>query len=273
MGPASADADPGTGLAAAACPVAATLTVDLRGRDQGPASHAADVPLVLVASSPVGWSASSSPVARSHSRCGLGFPRPGHRAGLERLHGRVRRSGRPGSGDRPLPGTELFAVLSDSSFVWWFVFLALVLQLTPPGRAGGSPRWLAAALSRSPPDAAFQVAALLRSRHLDPPLEDFVSPLRGGRVAGPSRRSPPSRVYLLGLCLVAAVVSCWCAWRRPSGDARRQLLWLAVAAPRRWRRQSSRRSSLSSGDQYALRIGGRWAWPSSPWSSARGSRC
>ena len=85
----------------------------------------------------------------------------------------------------PLPGTQLFAVLSDSSFVWWFVFLALVLQLTPPERGRGRvSRWLPAVTVAS--GTVFQVAALLRSRHLDPPLEDFVSPLAVERIAGPA---------------------------------------------------------------------------------------
>ena len=33
------------------------------------------------------------------------------------------------------PAGALAATLSDTSFVWWFVFLALVLQFTPPARA------------------------------------------------------------------------------------------------------------------------------------------
>jgi hypothetical protein len=116
------------------------------------------------------------------------------------------------------PGTEVFAVLSDSSFVWWFVFLALVLQLTPPGRREGRlGRWLPTLTVAS--GIAFQVTALLRSRHLDPPLEDFVSPFAVQRLAGPIGTLATVTIYVLGA-----------AWRRARDDARRQLLWLAAGA-------------------------------------------
>ena len=76
--------------------------------------------------------------------------------------------------DVPLPG--LAATLSDSSWVWWFVFIALVLCLTPPTAPTG------AALARLPvitvtAGLVYQVGALLRPAHLDPPYEDVVSPL------------------------------------------------------------------------------------------------
>jgi signal transduction histidine kinase len=129
----------------------------------------------------------------------------------------------------PLPGTDAFAVLSDSSFVWWFVFLALVLQLTPPGhRDGGLGRWLPRVTVAA--GLVFQVMALLRSTHLDPPLEGFVSPFAVPRLAGPIGTLATVAIYLLGLCLVASVFVLVRAWRRADGDARRQLLWLAAGA-------------------------------------------
>ncbi len=139
----------------------------------------------------------------------------------------------PAASDAPvtdrLPGTDVVAVLSDSSFVWWFVFLALVLQLTPPGRREGRlGRWLPTLTVAT--GTTFQVAALLRSRHLDPPLEDFVSPLAVHRLAGPIGTLATVSVYLLGLCLIASVFVLVGAWRRSRGDARRQLLWLAAGA-------------------------------------------
>ena len=45
-------------------------------------------------------------------------------------------------GDRDVPAWKLFATLGDTSFVWWFVFLALVLLYTPPGPRRGVARWL-----------------------------------------------------------------------------------------------------------------------------------
>ena len=41
------------------------------------------------------------------------------------------------------PAGPLAATLGDTSFVWWFVFLALVLQFTPPGPVVvAAARWL-----------------------------------------------------------------------------------------------------------------------------------
>ncbi|HET6938973.1 MAG TPA: histidine kinase [Nocardioides sp.] len=133
------------------------------------------------------------------------------------------------AGADPLPGTDVFAVLSDSSFVWWFVCLALVLQLTPPGpREGRLAVWLPRVTVAC--GVVFQVMALLRSRHLDPPLEDFVSPFAVQRLAGPIGTLATISIYLLGLCLVTSVFVLVGSWRRATGDARRQLLWLAAGA-------------------------------------------
>jgi signal transduction histidine kinase len=135
--------------------------------------------------------------------------------------------GRPASD--ALPGTGLVAVLSDSSFVWWFVFLALVLQLTPPEpRQSRLAHWLPRVALAS--GAVFQVMALLRSGHLDPPLEDFVSPWAVERLAAPIGAIAGVSIYLLGVCLIASVCVLVGAWRRATGDARRQLLWLAAGA-------------------------------------------
>ena len=81
---------------------------------------------------------------------------------------------RPGDAD-PLPAYDLIATLGDTSFVWWFVFLALVLQYTPPGpREGRLATRLPAVTVLT--GVVFQVLALLRSTPLDPPREDLVSP-------------------------------------------------------------------------------------------------
>jgi signal transduction histidine kinase len=135
----------------------------------------------------------------------------------------------PASGTDPLPATPLVATLSDSSFVWWFVFLALVLQFTPPKRPQGQlaiwlPRVTVAA------GVVFQVTALLRSKPLDPPLEEFVSPLAIHSLAGPIGVLATVSIFLVGGCLLASVFALVAAWRRSTGDSRRQLLWLAAGA-------------------------------------------
>ena len=70
---------------------------------------------------------------------------------------------------------HLAATLGDTSYVWWFVFLSLVLQLTPPVRSSSRwERWLPRVTVGA--GVAYQVTALLRSSHLDQPHDDIVSP-------------------------------------------------------------------------------------------------
>ena len=124
---------------------------------------------------------------------------------------------------------RLFATLSDSSFVWWFVFLALVLQLTPP-RSTRPPaaRHLPGVTLAA--GSTFQVMALLRSTHLDPPLERLTSPLAVGALSGVTSVLATAAIYTLAACLLASVLVLVLAWRRSVGDARQQLLWLVAGA-------------------------------------------
>lgn len=132
-------------------------------------------------------------------------------------------------GPHHIAGDTMFATLSDSSFVWWFAFLALVLQLTPPD----PPRHLVARWLPSTTltcALVFQVMALLRPVNLDPPRDKVVSPLALTWARGPTVAVAAVAIYALGLCLLASVVVLVQSWRRSSGDARRQLLWLAAGA-------------------------------------------
>jgi signal transduction histidine kinase len=128
-----------------------------------------------------------------------------------------------------LPGDAFVATLSDSSFVWWFVFLALVLQYTPSERREDG---IAARLPGVTIGAgvAFQILALLRSTHLDPPREDVVSPLAVESLSTPLAVLAAVSIYLLGACLLASVFLLVRSWRRSDGDSRRQLLWLVAGA-------------------------------------------
>ena len=227
----------------------ATLVVDLGG-GTGTRPVAADVPIVLAMITC--WLVGVLVTGRSFSQgAGWAFLGLGTALAWSALTDEyVARATHGASGADRLPGTEVFAVLSDSSFVWWFVFLALVLQLTPPGRREGRlGRWLPTLTVAS--GIAFQVAALLRSKHLDPPLEDFASPFAVQRLAGPIGTLAAVSIYLLGLCLVASVFVLVGAWRRARGDARRQLLWL-VAGATPVAPAVVAAFALSGGDQYAL---------------------
>ncbi len=125
------------------------------------------------------------------------------------------------------PAGPLFATLSDTSFVWWFVFLALALQFTPPVRSSARPlrrlSWWTVAMG-----VVYQIAALLRSTHLDPPYEDIVSPWAVDRLSGLIATGAAVAILLVGVCLVASAVNLVRVWHRAEGDTRRQLLWLVA---------------------------------------------
>ncbi len=131
-----------------------------------------------------------------------------------------------GGGD--VPGGALVAALGSSSFAWWFVLLALVLQCTPPGPGTGAGRALPTATVVV--GVAFQVAALLRSTPLGEPYRDLTSPLAVAVVDRPARILAAVALAALAGCLLASVAQLVGAWRRSGGDSRRQLLWLVAGA-------------------------------------------
>ena len=127
------------------------------------------------------------------------------------------------------PAGAVAAALSDTSFVWWFALLALVLLFTPPGRATSRvqralPWWTVVAA------VVYQVTALLRSTRLDPPYADLSSPWAVPALRVPTAVVASTSVTLVGLCLVAAGVGLVRRWRRTEGAERRQLLWLVAGA-------------------------------------------
>lgn len=124
---------------------------------------------------------------------------------------------------------QLMATLNDSSFVWWFVFLALAVQLTPPKETRPAvTRHLTIVTVLT--GAAFQSMVLLRTTKLDPPLEEISSPLAIESLARVTRLVAAVAIYGLGLCLVASAVVLVVAWRRADGERRQQLLWLVAGA-------------------------------------------
>ncbi len=130
--------------------------------------------------------------------------------------------------DLPLPGVA--ATLSDSSWAWWFVFIALVLLLTPPATAGGR---LIARLPTTTVVAGvvYQVTALVRPVHLDAPYQDVVSPWAlPGALGDVASAVAFVAVCGVGLCVVGSVVALVLAWRRAGAGVRQQLLWLVAGA-------------------------------------------
>ena len=127
-----------------------------------------------------------------------------------------------------LPAAELVATLNDTAWVWWFVFVALVIALTPPVRPTG--RWL----GRLPAltvlaGIVYQISALLRPTSLDPPYQDIVSPFALSGAAGDIASLVAAiSVACVGLCVLGSAAILVLAWRRAEGETRQQLLWLAA---------------------------------------------
>lgn len=130
--------------------------------------------------------------------------------------------------DRAVPASTLVATLGDTSFVWWFVFLALVLQVTPPSPPRGLGRWLPRVTIGA--GIAFQGLALLRSTPLAAPRDDVVSPLAVSGLAGPTALLAAVAIYVLAACLLGSVGVLVLAWRRSAGESRRQMMWLVAGA-------------------------------------------
>ena len=144
-------------------------------------------------------------------------------------------------GERDVPAWRLFATLGDTSFVWWFVFLALVLLYTPPGPRQGMARWLPTVTVVS--GVVFQVMALLRSTPLDRPREELSSPLAVPAISAAAELVGAVAIYTLAACLLASVVLLVRAWRRAEGEsaAAAALAGGRRAAPRAGRDRRLRR--------------------------------
>lgn len=134
---------------------------------------------------------------------------------------------------RAEPGTlglgAYAAVAGDSIFVWWFLFLALILQLTPDGKPLNG-RWSGLVWLTVLSAGAFLVAALFRSTPLEGENAGLVSPLAIARLAGPLSVVGLVAISSLGLCLLASAYVLVVRFLRSQGDDRRQLLWLVAGA-------------------------------------------
>jgi signal transduction histidine kinase len=130
---------------------------------------------------------------------------------------------------RDLPAGGVAATLSDTSWIWWFVFLALVVQYTVPTVPGRLTRVLPRVTLLA--GAAFQLLALLRTDPLgDPAYKHMVSPWAIEALAGPIKALAAATAFAVGGCVVAAVMVLVRSWRRSSGEPRQQLLWLVAGA-------------------------------------------
>lgn len=145
-------------------------------------------------------------------------------SGFTDLYGRTALHSASGLSHGPL-----FATLGDSSFVWWFLFLALILQFTPSLR-------LASRLWRLLPGATIvaavtsQLGALLRSTPLSAPNDDVTSPLAVDRLEEVAAALASVAIFSLMACLLVSVYSLALSFQRSRDEDRRQLLWLVAGA-------------------------------------------
>jgi hypothetical protein len=132
---------------------------------------------------------------------------------------------RPGS----LPAAAVVGVLADVSFVWWLVLVALVLYLTPTGRAV-SRRWAYGATATLACGAVWFTVGLLRPGQLNPPLQGLANPMGWELIGGAF--ALPTRVvgWVTGIGVVLGGASLVVRWRRSAGTERQRLWWMILAA-------------------------------------------
>jgi len=130
---------------------------------------------------------------------------------------------RPGS----VPGAGVAAAVDNSTWIAWFVLVALILLLTPTG-SYLSPRWqLLGRVVVASGTVAFGLS-ILNDRPLDPPYEDVRNPWGVAALQPAGAWVQYGLVMLVAAGLVGAGFSLLLRWRRAVGDDRRQLLWLAL---------------------------------------------
>ncbi len=124
-------------------------------------------------------------------------------------------------------GAGAAAVLADKSFLPWWPLLTLILLLTPTGTYA-SPRWRLVGRTSVVASVVVLICSAVSTRPLNEPYERVGNPwtIQGvGDVASVLARWTFG-VVALGLLLGGC--SLVLRWRRSTGDARRQLLWLAL---------------------------------------------
>ena len=130
---------------------------------------------------------------------------------------------RPGS----LPATGQVAAVSDSTWIAWFVLVALILLLTPTGTPL-SPRWGVLARIIAGAGALAFVLSMAKTEPFEAPFEDIENPWALPAIQPAAAWVEYLLVLVVAVGLVAAGVSLLLRWRRARGDDRRQLLWLAL---------------------------------------------
>ncbi len=125
-------------------------------------------------------------------------------------------------------GGDLLLTFGESSFAWWFMFLALGLQFTPTTEPRSRARRILM-VTTILSTVGFQVGALLRST----PIEGsggVVSPWAVESLSGFMSALAFVSIITLGICLLASVAVLVMTFRRATGDDRRRLFFLVAGA-------------------------------------------
>jgi signal transduction histidine kinase len=129
----------------------------------------------------------------------------------------------------PLPGASIVAVYADASFVPWFVFLALILLLTPTGRPP-SPRWRWLTPTIVVSGVVSLLAHLVSTAELEAPLQSVRNPLGIPGLSPVPQLVGFATILVLNIGFLVAAASIVVRFRRARGEERRQLLWVVLIA-------------------------------------------
>lgn len=122
-------------------------------------------------------------------------------------------------------GAGTAAVLSDKSFLPWWPLLALILLLTPTGTYL-SPRWRLVGRTTVVASILCFCFSITGTEPLNEPYRKVGNPWALEGIGDVTRVAAACAFFVVAIGLLLGGYSLWLRWRRATGDARRQLLWL-----------------------------------------------
>ncbi len=128
-----------------------------------------------------------------------------------------------------LGGARVAAVLADKSFYPWWPLLTLILLLTPTGTCLSN-RWRIVGRVTVVASIVGFALSVTGPEPLNKPYDRVGNPWVLTGIADFTRVGAMLAFSVVALCLLLGGFSLVLRWRRATGDARRQLLWLALVA-------------------------------------------
>ena len=126
-----------------------------------------------------------------------------------------------------LGGAPVVAVLADKSFFPWWPLLALILLRTPTGTYE-SPRWRLVGRGTVAATIVCFVLSVSGTASLSEPYDRVGNPWAVEGIGDITRVAAGGLFLFVAAGLLLSALSLWLRWRQASGDARAQLLWLAL---------------------------------------------